>query len=166
MINEDKQVVITTNEGFEIIRIITKMGMKNTLIEMIAKNMKLDAVKNSETIKIRDEIIKRVGGKDHYNDLSEEEKNYLTQEILSDKSNKISETLLDVNTQLSTLYLDIAFEFVSKIPTAEKEFYKTLAKIFNKEVKEVEKQSIEETMDMLKQIANSSTFKNLLAFFK
>lgn len=165
MINENNEVKISTDEGFEIIKVITKMGMKQTIVDAMKNIMKLEERKNKETIKLRTEMIKKVGN-DRYRELTEEEKVLLSDEVLAEENNKIGENLTNVNSETAALYLDLIFEFVSKIPNAKKELYKTLSEIFEKDVKEIEKQAVEETIEMLKQIANSSTFKSLFAFFK
>ncbi|WP_195954414.1 hypothetical protein [Clostridium tertium] len=165
MINENNELIITTAEGFEIIRIINKMGMKDNLISLIDVSTNNAQRNQNETLKLQSLIIEKVGGKENYLNLSDEEKAQISDEVLIDHE-EIRSNLIDIKSSTMKLGADLLFDFISKMPLAEKEINRTIAKIFNKQVKEIENQSLEETISMLKKIVKSKTFNNLICFFK
>ncbi|MDC4241823.1 hypothetical protein NE398_16935 [Clostridium tertium] len=162
MKNKNNELVITTSEAFDIIRIINKLNMKDSLIKTIENYTKLQQKREQEFRKLQELIIKETGGSEEYLNLSEEEKVLISDKLLS-KNNDIQETILDIDSNQNKIGMDILYDFISKIPIAEKEVYKCLAKIFNKPIKEVEIQELDETINMIKEIAKSQT---LMLFFK
>ncbi|MDU7364294.1 hypothetical protein [Clostridium sp.] len=164
MINENNELTITTGEGFEIERIINKLGMKENVVNFINVYIKNEQLKQKETLKLQALIIEKVGGKDNYINLSDEEKAKISDEVLGEHED-IYNALLEIQSSTAKLGVDLMYDFVCKMPNAEKEIYKTLGKIFNKQMKEIENQPLGETVTQIKEIVKSKTFNDLFGFF-
>lgn len=164
MINENNEVRINTLEGFEIIRIINKMGMKDSAISLMEMGMNVEQRKQKETLKLQTLIIEKVGGKENYLNLSDDEKTKISDDVLIEHE-EIRSNLIEIQSTTMKHGADLLFDFISKMPLAEKEINRTLAKIFDKQIKEIENQGLEETIDMLKEIGKSKTVRYLLGFF-
>jgi hypothetical protein len=165
MINENNEVRINTVEGMDIVRIIKKMEMKDNVISLMDINIKNEQLKQKETLKLQTLIIEKVGGKENYLNLSDEEKAKISDEILIEHD-EIRSNLIDIKSSLMMAGANLLYDFISKMPLAEKEINKTLANIFKKQVKDIENQGLEETIDMLKEIGKSKTVMYLMRFFK
>lgn len=164
MINENNELVITTAEGFEIIRILNKINMKNDISKAINQFAELNSKKENKLNELRELIINEIGYKE-YENLSESDKEEATSKILTDHKefkDEFEKSILEVNREMASLGMDLVYEFVIKIPEAEKEIYKALSKIFNKSLKEIETQELDITIEQIKQIAESKT---VMAFF-
>lgn len=162
MINENNELIITTSEAFEVIRIINKLNMKDSLVKAMVELTRLQQQREQEFRKLQELMIKEIGGREEYLNLSEEDKTAISNKVLVENSN-IQECVVEIDANQSKTGMDILYDFIIKIPMAEKEVYKCLAKIFNKPVKEVEVQTLDKTIDMIKKIATSET---LMGFFK
>lgn len=162
MINENNELIITTSEAFEVIRIINKLNMKDSLMKAIESFTRLQQQREQEFRKLQELMIKEIGGREEYLNLSEEDKTAISNKVLVENSN-IQECVVEIDANQSKIGMDILYDFIIKIPMAEKEVYKCLAKIFNEPVKEVEVQPLDKTIDMIKKIATSET---LMGFFK
>lgn len=165
MINENKEITINTAEGFEIIRLVNKMGIKQKLIDVINKTIEVDQLKQENLKKLQKLIIEEVGGIEEYSNLLDDDKAKITNELLI-KHEEIGNSLSRIESDLNFSAIELFYEFISKSSVAEKEFYKTLGKIINKSPKDLEIQELNETVEDLKEIIKCKTFKKLVYFFK
>lgn len=165
MINENNEIVIITSEAVEILRVVEKLNMKKDLFDAIKKYFELNQAREDKLNKLRELIIDKVG-LEEYERLSSEDKEITTKKVLIENAefkDEFEKSMFNYNIDLSTLAVDLTYTFASKIPGAEKEVYKCLAKISGKNVKEVEQQELDKTIDLIKAIAGSKT---LLGFSK
>lgn len=162
MKNENNELIITTSEAFDVIRVINKLNMKDSLMKVIEEFTRLQQQSLQEYRKLEELMIKEIGSREEYLGLGNEDKTAISNKLLV-KNNDIQEILLDIDSKQNKIGMDILYDFISKIPMAEKEVYKCLAKIFNKSIEEVEIQELDETIGMIKEIAKSKT---LMSFFK
>lgn len=162
MINENKELIITTTEAFDVIRIINKLNMKDSLMKAIESFTRLQQQREQEFRKLQELMIKEIGGREEYLNLNEEDKTAISNKVLVENSN-IQECLVEIDANQSKIGMDILYDFIIKMPLAEKEVCKCLSKIFNKPIKEVETKGADETYNMLREIATSKT---LMGFFK
>lgn len=165
MINENKEIIINTAEGFEIIRLVNKMGIKQNLINMVNKATEVEQLRQENLKKLQKLIIEEVGGLEEYSNLLEEDKTKITNGLLI-KHEEISNELVRIESDLNSSAIDLFYEFISKISVAEKEFYKILGKIINRSPKDLEIQELNETIEELREIIKCETFKKLVYFFK
>lgn len=153
------ELIISTKQGMELIRIINKLGIKEDLVEGIKKIASNSKAKELCMAELRKKII------DKYNDffeMSADKKNEVTNLILSENivlAKKLSD-IEEIETEQGT---SMVFNIITKIPQAEKEVYKLLADIFNLKESQVSKQDLDITFDQIMQIGKSKTFIN---FFK
>lgn len=164
MINENNELIITTPEAMEVIRIIKKINMKDDISNAISKFSDLNAKKENKLNELRELIIKNIGF-ETYESLSELEKEEASSQILNENAEfkiDLEKTALEVNRETTNLGMDLIYNFVMRIPDAEKEIYRCLSKIFNKPIKEVEIQELDITIEQIKQISQSKT---LMSFF-
>lgn len=164
MINENNELIITTPEAMEVIRIIKKINMKDEIANAMSKFSDLNAKKENKLNDLRELIIKNIGF-ETYESLSELEKEEASSQILNENAEfkiDLEKTALEVNRETTNLGMDLIYNFVMRIPDAEKEIYRCLSKIFNKPIKEVEIQELDITIEQIKQISQSKT---LMSFF-
>lgn len=164
MINENKELIITTPEAMEIIRIIKKINMKDAISNTIKQFSNLNAKKDNKLTELRELIIKDIGF-EVYEALTETDKEETTQQILNKNPQfkiDFERIMVEVNREITRLGMELLYDFIMRIPDAEKEIYKCLSKIFNKPLKEVEKQEIDITIEQIKEISQSKT---LMSFF-
>ena len=108
-------------------------------------------------IKLRDLVLKE--NKDYFS-LEEKEQEEINIKVLKNNV-KLGKSISDLQTEQEQCGLDLLFTFLEKLPKAEKEVYSTLAKIYDKEAKEIEKQDIDKTIEMIKEIAKSESVQKL-----
>ncbi|SCJ00095.1 Uncharacterised protein [uncultured Clostridium sp.] len=160
MINENNEIIITTSEAVEVLRVIDKLNMKKDLFEAIKKYFELNQAREDKLNKLRELIIDKVGLAE-YEELSSTDKEITTKKVLIENTefkDEFEKSMINYNVDLSTLAVDLTYTFASKIPNAEKEVYKCLAKISGKNVKEVEQQEFDKTVDLIMAIGKSKTF--------
>ncbi len=162
MINENKELIITTSEAFDVIRIINKLNMKDSLMKAIESFTRLQQQREQEFRKLQELMIKEIGSREEYLNLSEEDKTAISNKMLVENSN-IQECVVEIDANQSKIGMDILYDFIIKIPMAEKEVYKCLSKIFNKPIKEVETQELDKTIEMIKEVVKC---KSIISFFK
>lgn len=162
MINENNELTINTSEGFELIRIIKKINMKEPIKETIKYVMDAN-IKNQNLLnELRESLIKELG-RDAYNNLGEVEKEEEVNKYLDahvDLKEKISKAQQELQVATGEKVMDLIYTFVENISLAENEVNKALAKIFNKKIKEIETQPLNETIEMIMEIAQCETFKS------
>ena len=164
MINENNELIITTPEAMEVIRIIKKINMKDAISNTIKQFSDLNAKKDNKLTELRELIIKDIGF-EVYEALTETDKEETTQQILNKNPQfkiDFERIMVEVNREITRLGMELIYDFIMRIPDAEKEIYKCLSKIFNKPLKEVENQEIDITIEQIKKISQSKT---LMSFF-
>lgn len=161
---ENNEVKIITSEVMEVLRIIDKLGMKNNISEAIETSITLNNKKENKLVELRRLIINEVG-LEEYNQLSEDKKKNITEKILFENKEfkeEFEKVNIECNKGLNKVGVDIIYDFVTRLPQAEKEVYKCLAKIYDKTPKEIEEQELGETIEQIKRIAQSPT---VMGFF-
>lgn len=162
---EHNEVIITTSEAMEVLRIIKKLGLKEDISNAIEKLTALNNRKESKFTELRRLIIKEVG-LEEYKNLTEDEKKEMTEKIFienEDFKEEFEKVNIECNREMSKLGTNILYDFITALPNAEKEVYKCLAKIYGKAVKEIESQQLDETIEQIKKIVQSKT---VMVFFK
>lgn len=165
MINENNELIITTPEAMEVIRIIKKINMKDEIANAMSKFSDLNAKKENKLNDLRELIVKSIGYK-NYETLNELEKEETTQQILNENIEfklDFEKTVVHVNREIDGMGMELIYNFIMRIPDAEKEIYKCLAKIFNKSIKEIEIQELDITVEQIKQISQSKTLLKLFS---
>lgn len=165
MINENNELIITTPEAMEVIRIIKKINMKDDISNAISKFSDLNAKKENKLNELRELIIKNIGF-ETYESLSELEKEEVTHQILNENiefKSEFEKTMVQVNRDISGMGMELIYNFAMRIPDAEKEIYKALAKIFNKPIKYFETQEFDVAVEQIKQISQSKTLLKLFS---
>lgn len=161
---ENNEVIITTSEAMEVLRIIKKLGLKDDISNAIETVTSLNNRKESKFTDLRRLIINEVG-LEEYNNLSEDEKKEVTEKIFIENKEfkeEFERVNIECNREMSKLGANILYDFVMALPNAEKEVYKCLAKIYGKTDKEIESQELYETIEQIKKIAQSKT---VMGFF-
>ena len=69
-----ENVIIKTCQALDVLRIVNKLGIKDTLIELISKVNTLNTKRENEFRRLRDKLIEKCGGSEAYSNLTEEEK--------------------------------------------------------------------------------------------
>lgn len=162
MINENNELIINTSEAMMVLRVINKLSMKDSIVKVIGEFTKIQQETEQKYRKLRELIINECGGNEEYSILTDEDKESVSNKILL-QDNGIQLKLVELEEKQNKIGADILYDFISKLPMAEKEVYKAIATIFNKSVKEVETQELNNTINMIKEIVKC---KSLLSFFK
>lgn len=162
MLNEDKSLKITTDEAIDLLGLLNKLSLKDILVNYIKTDSKLENSKSSEYRKLQNLLIDRIGDTEKYLVLSDAEKSLMADKIL-EEHNDIAEKLNNIKEEKDTLDSEFGLDFVLRIPSAKKEVYRVLAKIFETDAKKIEEQDVAETAEMIKGIIQSPTFQG---FFK
>lgn len=160
MINENNEIVISTQDAVSVLNVIGKMGMKEDIFNAIKKYFELTYKKESKFNELRDLLIKK-HGLDEYEAMSEVERESATKNILV-KNKAFREDFeasnMTYNTEMSAIVIDLVYTFASKIPYAEKEVYQCLAKISGVTAEEISKQELDKTIELIMEIVGSKTF--------
>lgn len=166
MINENNELIINTSEGFELTRIIKKINMKETIKETLKYVMDAN-IKNQNLLEeLRESLIKELGT-DVYNNLDEIEKKDKVDKYLNnhtDFKKRMTDAQRDLQVATGEKVMDLIYTFVENIPLAEKEVNKALSNIFNKKINDIEKQGLDETVEMIMKIVQCETFKSFFKF--
>ncbi|MBM7836442.1 hypothetical protein [Clostridium sardiniense] len=160
--NEKKQVNLNTKQGFDAMRIVNKLGVKDQILDVI------DIMKNAERKQglLYQEIIGYVTdelGAEKVKELREEE-NGLGVYILDQykKHPEIKDQMDSLDSKKEKEILNVIFTIViERISQAEKELYKFLANVYNIKPKEIEEQGFDETIHLIYGIITSETFQKL-----
>lgn len=151
----ENNLIITTKQGFEIMRILGKLGMKEELVNGITKLTREKQNEQQLYRKLRGLILEKY---DNYEDMSDEEKTNASNEILL-KHTDLQEQLIECNEIENKIGAGLMYDFITRMPQAEKEIYKAIATIYSLSVKEVENEELDITIDRVKKIAMSKTFQ-------
>lgn len=152
-------LIITTSNGFEIIRILNKLGMVDEIVDTFTEISTIEQSRQREFVKIRTEFAKE-GASDA--ELTEQEKAILVEKIALEHP-EIQETLNELTARQSKIMGSLLMNGLMRLPQAEKEIYKVLASIYNITEKEVQGKGLDWVADAVKEIVASQTFQT---FFK
>lgn len=158
----ENNLTITTANGFEIIRILNKLGMVDEIIEVIGEVQEIEKDKQRAFLKLRTIMVE----KEPTFDSANEDERLAMIEKHAAETPEVKEALTesaDLNKTSTKLSTKLMLDAVMRLPQAEKEIYKVLASIFGIPEKEVQGNGLDWLMDAFKQIASSPTFQ---AFFK
>ncbi len=161
---ENNEVKITTREGMDVLRIVNKLGLKEDISNAIETYITLNNRKESKFTDLRRLIIKEVG-LEEYNNLSEDKKKEITEKIFienKDFKEEFEKVNIECNREMGKIGVDIMYDFMTRLPQAEKEVYKCLAGIYGKTAKEIESQELDETIEQIKNVGQSKTVMGLL----
>lgn len=150
-------MIINTSNAFLVIKTINKLEMKKDIMTAYAKITKINKDMKENDIKLRDLVLKE---NEDYFSLEEKEQEEINIKVLKNNI-KLGKSISDLQTEQEQCGLDLLFAFLEKLPKAEKEVYSTLAKIYDKEAAEIEKQDIDKTIEMIKEIAKSESIQKL-----
>lgn len=160
--SEEKQVTIDTKQGFEAMRIINKLGVKEQILDVI------DVIKNAERKQgdLYQEVIGYITdelGAEKVDELREEE-NGLGVYILEQykKHPDIKDQMDSLESKKEKLLLDVIFTIaVERLAQSEKQIYKFLADVYGMKEKDIEKQDFNKTVGLIIGIVKCETFQKL-----
>ena len=146
---------LNTKQGMQLIRIIKKMEIQDELTNTIDEIFENQQKEENAYKKLSNLIVLEYP---NYNELEEEERKKISKEFL-DKNEELSKKISEVQSNNAKLGVNLIFKLVEAIPKAEKEVYKVLSEIYDKDIKEIETQSLEETIEQIKGILQCDSFK-------
>lgn len=149
-------MVITTETGFNIIKILNKLGMVTEITDTFSKLGELEQKKTLAYSKLRT-LIEEASGTD-YDSVPKEDVEKLSQSLLA-KNPEVQKEILECNSESSQLMSQLMITGVMRLPQAEKEVYKTLANIYGITEKEASQKGLDWTINAVKEIASSETFQ-------
>lgn len=152
-------MIITTEQGFQLVRVIKKLGIKDELVNSMREFTGLNTKKENCMFELSTIIRKE---NPNYKELTEEEKRELSIQTLNNNLD-LAKRISDINAELNELGGNLLFSVIENIPLAEKEIYKTLGDIYFKSPEDIKKQDLDRTIEMIKEVATSKTF---MYFFK
>lgn len=148
---------INTANAFLVLKVINKMEMKKDIIDCLKNISTINENIKKNNLKLRDLVLKE---NENYYDLTDKEQDEINIKVLN-ANTYLAKRISELQQEQSELGMNLLFTFLEKLPAAEKEVYTTLAKIFNKKVVDIEKQDLDETIEMIKEIARSETVYKL-----
>lgn len=143
---------ITTKQAISLLRLINKMGIKDTLISFFKESSRFEKEKQNVMVELFDTL------EDKTVDITEE----LTTQLFI-KNPTICKKYKEVEEKEQILGLTILTDIILAIPNAEKDFYKCVSEIFNITVKEAEERDVAETIQSIMDIFKSQQF---MVFFQ
>lgn len=166
MIKDNNELIITTAEAFDVIKIVNKLNLKDEIFKAIEMFTSMNAKKDNKSEELRKLIIDKIGYEE-YISLLDQDKVKVTEEVINENiqfKNEMIELNNKVNSELVKVGMDLLYSFITKMPLAEKEVYKCLAKIYGKKEKEIETQELDILVEQIKGIAQSKTVQGFFKF--
>lgn len=146
---------INTKQGMQLVRVIKKMGIQDELTNTISEVFENQQKEENTYKKLSNLIVLEYP---NFHELDDEERKKISKEFLS-KNEELSKEIAKVQNSNAKLGINVIFKLVEAIPNAEKEVYKVLSEIYDKDIKEIETQSLEETIEQIKGILQCDSFK-------
>lgn len=143
---------ITTKQAISLLRLINKMGIKDTLISFFKESAIFEKEKQNIMVELFDTL------EDKAVDITEE----LTTQLFIENPT-IYKKYKDLEEKEQMLGLTILTDIILAVPNAEKDFYKCVSEIFNITVKEAEEKDVVETIIGIMDIFKSQQF---MGFFQ
>lgn len=143
---------ITTKQAINLLRLINKMGIKDTLISFFKESAIFEKEKQNIMVELFDTL------EDKAVNITEE----LTTQLFIENPT-IYKKYKDLEEKEQMLGLTILTEIILTVPNAEKDFYKCVSEIFNITVKEAEEKDVVETITGIMDIFKSQQF---MGFFQ
>lgn len=143
---------ITTKQAINLLRLINKMGIKDTLISFFKESAIFEKEKQNIMVELFDTL------EDKAVDITEE----LTTQLFIENPT-IYKKYKDLEEKEQMLGLTILTDIILAVPNAEKDFYKCVSEIFNITVKEAEEKDVVETIIGIMDIFKSQQF---MGFFQ
>jgi uncharacterized protein with von Willebrand factor type A (vWA) domain len=140
---------IDLKQGMSLLKVVNKMGIKQDIISKLREISKVEM--NSK--KAYSELLKFVAE-------GEEVTNELTEKLLKEHLD-IAEKLQNAREDQVSIILELVFTILEKIPSAETEFYKALATIYELKENEVKALDLGDVAEKLKEIIFSESFVKL-----
>jgi hypothetical protein len=161
---DNNNLIITTANGFEIIRILNKLGMVDEIVDAITEISTIEKDKQRQYMKIRT-LIDEKEKQNNYDSVGEKERTEMLEQLAleSPEMKEALKELDELSSRQNKLSSKLMLNAVMKLPQAEKEINKVLASIFSITEKEVQSNGLDWIIDAFKQIATSKTFQS---FFK
>lgn len=157
---ENNNLIITTSNGFEIIRILNKLGMVDEIIDVIGEVQEIEKDKQKSYLEVRSLMMEQDPG---YDKANETERLEMISKYEGPEVKEALNTLANLNKTSTKISTKLMLDAIMRLPQAEKEIYKVLASIFGIPEKEVQSNGLDWLVGAFKQIASSSTFQS---FFK
>lgn len=157
---ENNNLIITTSNGFEIIRILNKLGMVDEIIEVIGEVQEIEKDKQRLFIKLRTFMTDK---EPNFDSANETERLEMIEKYEGPEVKETMNDLAVLNKQSTKISTKLMLDAVMRLPQAEKEINKVLGSIFGIPEKEVQSNGLDWLIDAFKQIAKSQTFQS---FFK
>ncbi|GKX65837.1 hypothetical protein [Inconstantimicrobium mannanitabidum] len=152
-------MIITTSQGFNIIRILNKLGMTDEIVEVITDLGELNIKEEQIYIKLG-EIIKSEN--EDYTELCDEDKSNITNKTLIEHV-ELAKELSEINSRRTKKGAKLMLDGITRLPQAEKEVYKCLAEIYELSEKEVRDKDLDWAIDRVKEIAQSETMQKVFS---
>lgn len=143
---------ITTKKAIGLLRLINKMGIKDTLISFFKESARFEKQKQNVMLELYDKL------EDKQIEITED---VTTQLFIENPDVYMKYKNLEEQEEISGM--TILTEIVLAVPNAEKDFYKCASEIFDITVKEAEEQDVAETIKGIMDIFKSPTF---MGFFQ
>lgn len=147
-------LIITTKMAFPILSLINKLNLKEPLIKIVNTQVMLQGQKELIYKQLSDKV---------ETDCEITGDNIV--ELLS-KNTDLAEKLENIDNKIRTESLEFCFDVITKIPSAESEFYKTLSIVTGEKIKEIEQKDISEIAEIIMSIVMSKSFMGLLNVMK
>lgn len=138
-------MILTTQNCISIMKVITSMGIKRELINLIKQSGVIENKKQ--------EMFKAIKAK-----LGEEFSEEKVIGYLS-KDKKLNEKYNTINEEFTTISFEMLFLIVEGIPKAENEFYKAIAEIKGTDINTEKGVDGADNVEFIKEILASETFK-------
>lgn len=143
---------ITTKQAINLLRLINKMGIKDTLISFFKESAIFEKEKQNIMVELFDTL--------------EDKAVVITEELTTQlfiENPTIYKKYKDLEEKEQMLGLTILTDIILAVPNAEKDFYKCVSEIFNITVKEAEEKDVVETIIGIMDIFKSQQF---MGFFQ
>lgn len=170
------ELKINTEKGLEIINVINKLGLKEKVKDVvigdeIVRNKKIAVqIKENQYHENVLKLIEKKMTKSEYDSLSPEEqeiflKENLTKDLIK-QGNELNNTKLELSNYIQEYGFDLIYTAIIERFYANKDLiYKTLASLFNTDIEIIKKQSLNETIKMIKELLECQDLKEVINIF-
>lgn len=141
-------MILNTNDCFELIKIISKMGIKRDLIDIIKKVI----VANSKLQNTQRKLLE-IAEKKYKGDNKKAVENNV----------ELGELYYNLEAELNSYLVEVVFLVVEGMPRAEKEVKGIVAKVNNITIEEVESMEADVFLTKVKEIVSNETFQRFFS---
>lgn len=170
------ELKINTEKGLEIINVINKLGLKEKVKDVVIGD---EIVRNKRmAVQIKEnqyhenvlKLIEKKMTKSEYDSLSPKDqeiflKENLTKDLIK-QGNELNNTKLELSNYIQEYGFDLIYTAIIERFYGNKDLiYKTLASLFNTDIEIIKKQSINETIKMIKELLKCQDLKEVINIF-